>query len=70
MMAAAEPSLTPLQSNTPSCPAMSGLEAIVSLETSLRNWALGLTAPLRWFFHAMRVRTSFISASLTPYLWQ
>ena len=28
---------------------------------------LGLRAPLWWFFQAMRVRTSFISASSTPY---
>ena len=42
---------------------------MVSLETSLRNWARGFTAPLRWFFQAMRVSTSFICASSTPYLW-
>src|SRR5262245_47480187 len=66
-MAAAEPSLTPEQSKIPRGPATSGEHEIVSFGTSLRNWARGLRAPLRWFFHAMRVRTSFISASSTPY---
>ena len=66
-MAAAEPSLTPEQSKMPSGPATSGEQAMVSFGTSLRNCARGLSAPLRWFFHAMRVRTSFISASSTPY---
>ena len=47
----------------------SGLLQMVSLETSLRNWARGLSAPFLWFFHAIRVRTSFISCSSTPYLW-
>ena len=51
----------------PSGPAMSGEQAMVSLATSLRNCARGLSAPFLWFFHAMRVRTSFISASSTPY---
>ena len=67
MTAAAEPSLTPEQSKIPSGPATRGEQAMVSFGTSLRNCALGLRAPLRWFFHAMRVRTSFISASSTPY---
>ena len=67
MIAAAEPSLTPEQSKMPSGPATSGLQAIVSFGTSLRNCARGLSAPLRWFFHAMRVSTSFISSSSTPY---
>src|ERR671925_188249 len=66
MIAAAAPSLTPEQSNTPSGPATSGEQAIVSFGTSRRNWARGFSAPLRWFFQAMRVRTSFISASSTP----
>ena len=52
----------------PSGPATSGEQAMVSLATSLRNCARGLSAPFLWFFHAMRVRTSFISASSTPYL--
>ena len=43
MIAAAEPSETPLQSKTPSSPATSGDLEIVSMETSLRNWARGLT---------------------------
>ena len=33
----------------------------------MRNCARGLSAPLRWFFHAMRVSTSFISSASTPY---
>ena len=66
-MAAAEPSLTPEQSKMPSAPATIGEQAIVSFETSLRNWARGLSAPFLWFFHAMRVMTSLISASSTPY---
>ena len=70
MMAAAEPSLTPLQSKTPSWPATRGEAAIFSIDTSLRYWALGLTAPLRWFFQAMRLMTSSISSGSTPYLWQ
>ena len=45
MIAAAEPSLTPEQSKMPSGPAMSGAHAMVSFETSLRNWARGLSAP-------------------------
>ena len=69
MIAAAEPSLTPLQSNTPSSPATRGARPIVSSDTSLRNCARGFTAPLRWFFHAMRLITSFISSVDTPYLW-
>ena len=67
MIAAAEPSDTPEQSKMPSWPATSGEHAIVSFGTSLRNWARGLSAPFLWFFQAMRVRTSFISASSTPY---
>src|SRR4029079_6548726 len=66
-MAAAEPSLTPEQSKMPSGPATRGEHAMVSFGTSLRNWARGLSAQMRWFFHAIRVRTSFISASSTPY---
>ena len=54
-MAAAEPSDTPEQSKTPSTPAMGGELAMVSMDTSLRNWARGLRAPLQWFFQAMRV---------------
>ncbi len=67
-MAAAEPSETPEQSKMPSWPAMRGALQIVSLPTSLRNWARGLRAPLKWFFQAILVRTSFISSSDTPYL--
>jgi hypothetical protein len=33
----------------------------------LRNWARELCAPLRWFFQAMRVITSFSSSGGTPY---
>ena len=40
---------------------------MVSLGTSLRNWARGLSAPFLWFFHAMRVMTSLSWASSTPY---
>src|SRR5437588_9527867 len=67
MTAAAEPSLTPEQSKMPSWPAMIGEQAIVSFGTSRRNWARGLSAPFLWFFHAMRVSTSFISSGSTPY---
>ena len=69
MMAAAAPSLTPLQSNTPSSPATSGALEIVSMEISFWNWARGLRAPFWWFLKAMRLMTSFISALSTPYLW-
>ena len=68
MIAAAEPSLTPLQSKIPSCPAISGEAAMVSFDTSFLNCAREFNAPLRWFFQAMRVSTSFNSASSTPYL--
>ena len=68
-IAAAEPSETPEQSKMPSGPATSGELAIVSLETSLRNWARGLSAPFLWFFQAMRVSTSFSSAGSTPYFF-
>ena len=63
----AAPSDTPEQSKMPSGPATIGLQAMVSLETSLRNWARGLSAPFLWFFQAMRVSTSFISSGSTPY---
>src|SRR4051812_4381960 len=68
MIAAAEPSDTPEQSKMPSGPATNGLLQMVSLETSFLNWARGFRAPFLWFFQAMRVRTSFISCSSTPYL--
>ena len=67
MIAAADPSLTPEQSKMPSGPATNGLHEMVSLGTSLRNWARGFKAPLRWFFQAMRVITAFISSASTPY---
>src|SRR5437763_11194282 len=67
MIADAEPSETPEQSKMPSCPAISGEAQMTSFGTSLRNCARGLRAPLKWFFHAMRVRTSFISFSDTSY---
>src|SRR6478735_2202136 len=70
MIAAAEPSDTPEQSKMPSGPATMGLQAMVSLETSFLNWARGLSAPFLWFFHAMRVRTSFISSGSTPYFFE
>ena len=40
---------------------------MTSLATSFLNCARGFKAPFLWFFHAIRVRTSFISASSTPY---
>ena len=67
MTAAAEPSLTPEQSKMPRAPATSGEQAMTSLATSFRNWARELSAPFLWFFHAMRVITSFNWASSTPY---
>src|SRR3982750_1243753 len=70
MTAAAEPSDTPEQSKMPSWPAMIGEEAIVSIGTSRRNCARGLTAPFLWFFHAMRVRTFFNSSLSTPYFFE
>ena len=41
----------------------------VSLATSERNWARGFFAPLRWFFQAMWVITSFIRSASTPYFF-
>ena len=57
-MAAAAPSATPAQSNTPSRPATRGDAQMVSMDISLRNWARGLRAPLWWFFDEMRASTS------------
>ena len=54
----------------PSSPATRGDLEIVSIGTSLRNWARGLRAPLWWFFQAMRVMTSFITSVSTPYFSQ
>ena len=68
MMAAAEPSLTPLQSKTPRSPATSGALVIVSIETSFWNCARGLCAPFWWFLKAIRLMTSFIWSLSTPYL--
>ena len=48
-------------------PATDGDLQIVSIGTSLRNWAFGFFAPFLWFFHAMRASTCFSSASSTPY---
>ena len=45
-MAAAAPSDTPEQSKMPSEPATSGEAQMASFDTSLRNWARGLRAPL------------------------
>ena len=45
-IAAAEPSATPAQSNTPRSPASFGELQIVSIDTSRRNCARGLRAPL------------------------
>ena len=42
---------------------------MVSVETSLRNWARGLRAPFWWFFQEMRASTSVSSSSLTPYFF-
>src|SRR2546426_11722912 len=68
-MAAADPSLTPEQSKIPSMPATDGDLQIVSIGTSLRNWAFGFLAPFLWFFQAMRARTFFSSSSSTPYFF-
>jgi hypothetical protein len=56
-IAAAEPSLTPEQSKTPSMPATRGDLQMVSIGTSFRNCAFGFFAPFLWFFHAMRAST-------------
>src|SRR2546426_3147768 len=69
MIAAAEPSDTPEQSKIPRGPATSGEHAIVSLATSFRNCARGFSAPFLWFFQAIRVITSFMSASSSPYFF-
>ena len=69
MMAAAEPSETPLQSKTPKSPATNGALAMVSIETSFWNCARGLRAPFWWFLKAIRLMTSFIWSRSTPYLW-
>src|SRR5437867_8209854 len=66
-IAAAEPSLTPEQSKTPSMPATGGDLQMVSIGTSLRNCAFGFFAPFLWFFHAMRASTCLSSVSATPY---
>src|SRR5436309_6701852 len=66
-IAAAEPSLTPEQSKMPSMPATGGDLQMVSIGTSLRNWAFGFFAPFLWFFHAMRARTCLSVPSSTPY---
>src|SRR5438270_12809921 len=70
MTAAGDPSETPEQSKMPSWPAMIGEAAMVSIGTSFRNWARGLTAPFLWFFQAMRVRTFFSSSLSTPYFFE
>ena len=41
---------------------------MVSLETSRRNWARGLRAPLKWFLAEMVASTSVICSWSTPYL--
>ena len=66
-IAAAAPSLTPEQSNTPSIPATLGALSIFSGGTALWNWALGLRAPFAWFLQAMRVSTCRMVASSKPY---
>ena len=66
-MAAAAPSATPAQSNTPRVPASRGEARTVSFVISLRNCALGLRAPLKWFFTAIDARTSAMVSSSTPY---
>ena len=66
-MAAAAPSATPAQSNTPRGPATRGEAQMVSVVTALRNWALGLRAPFWWFFQEIRARTWVSSSSPTPY---
>ena len=53
-MAAAAPSATPAQSITESRPATVGISHTSSAETSRRNWARSLRAPLAWFFSAIR----------------
>ena len=47
---------------------MIGEQAMTSLGTSRRNCARGLRAPFLWFFHAMRVSTSFISSAVDAVL--
>src|SRR5579863_4983491 len=66
--AAAEPSETPLQSNTPRSPATSGALAMVSIETSFWYCARGLRAPFWWFLNAIRLMTSLSWSRSTPYL--
>src|SRR5262245_6402875 len=68
-MAAADPSLTPEQSKTPSMPATAGDLQMVSIGTSLRNCAFGFFAPFLWFFQAMRASTCLSCASSTPYFF-
>src|SRR5262249_55632655 len=66
-MAAADPSETPEQSMIPSGSAIFGEFLIASMDTSFWNCAFGLRAPLRWFFHAMRDRTSLPFSGSSPY---
>jgi hypothetical protein len=66
-IAAAEPSATPEQSITPSGSATFGELRIVSIGTSFRNCAFGFLAPFRWFFHAIRARTSLPLSFSRPY---
>ena len=53
----------------PSMPATGGDLQMVSIGTSLRNWAFGFFAPFLWFFHAMRASTCFSVPSSTPYFF-
>ena len=65
-MAAAAPSATPEQSNTPRVPATFGEAQIVSIETSRWNCARRLRAPLKWFFHATWAIASRSLSGSTP----
>src|SRR5579872_436002 len=69
-MAAAAPSATPAQSNTDSFPATAAILQMSSAEVSLRNWARGLRAPLRWFFSAIFATTIRNSSTSTPYFFE
>ncbi len=66
-IAAAEPSDTPEQSMIPSGSATFGELLIASIGTSFWYCALGLRAPLRWFFQAIRDSTSLPLSASRPY---
>lgn len=70
MIAQAASSETPEQSKAPRRPATSGAASILSLATTDRNCAFGLSAPLAWFFQATWVMASRIWPGSMPYLAQ